>query len=96
MEIVSARGTVLPLTRDDILEHLKTEAGADTNGIDGETLLFSSGMIDSFAMVSLIVFIERSCGIRIKPTEVTMDNLDSIERILRLADRKCADQNDAG
>ena len=47
-------------------------------------------------MVSLIVFIERSCGIRIKPTEVTMDNLDSIERILRLADRKCADQNDAG
>ena len=39
----------MPLTRDDILEHLKTEAGADTNGIDGETLLFSSGMIDSFA-----------------------------------------------
>jgi acyl carrier protein len=77
----------MAFTRDDILEHLQTEAGADTSKIDDKTLLFSSGMIDSFAMVSMIVFIERGCGIKIKPTDVNMDNLDSIERILSFVAR---------
>jgi acyl carrier protein len=33
-------------------------------------------------MVELVLFIEETCGIRMKPSEVNLDNLDSIERIL--------------
>lgn len=53
--------------------------------LDDETPLFSSGLIDSFALVDLILLIERECRIRVGPTEVTLDNLDSIARILRFA-----------
>jgi acyl carrier protein len=56
--------------------------GLDTHEIDDETRLFSSGLLDSFSMVDLIFFIEENAKIRIKPTEVNLDNLDSIQRIL--------------
>ena len=81
----------MSLTRDAILEHLEAEAGADPRGIEDTTLLFSSGLVDSFAMVSLIIFIESSSGIKIKPTDVTLDNLDSVERILQFVERRGGD-----
>jgi len=50
--------------------------------------LFSSGIIDSFSLVSLMAFIEDKGNLRINPSEVTIDNLDSIERILKFVDSK--------
>ena len=42
-------------------------------------------------MVSLIIFIENSSGIKIKPTDVTLDNLDSVERILQFVESRGGD-----
>ena len=50
--------------------------------------LFRSGTVDSFAPITLLTFLESQCGFRIGPMEVTLDNFDSIERILRFAERK--------
>ena len=50
--------------------------------------LFSSGIVDSFTPITLMTFLESQCGFRIGPMEVTLDNFDSIERILRFAERK--------
>ena len=49
---------------------------------------FSSGIVDSFAPIALITLLESQCGFRIGPMEVTLDNLDAVERILRFAERK--------
>ena len=77
----------MALTRETILDHLGSRMGVDTAGLDDETPLFSGGILDSFSMVDLILFIESATGQRMSPTEVNLDNLDSVARILRYADR---------
>lgn len=77
----------MPLTRDDLYQALQTELGLDTSTIQDDTLLFSSGIIDSFSLVSLIVFIEARGGVKIDAMDVNLDNLDSIDRILKFVNR---------
>ncbi len=72
----------MSLTQDHLLNYLDQEHGLDPTQIDSDTLLFSDGLLDSFTMVELIAFIESKAQFRMKATEVNLDNLDSIQRIL--------------
>ena len=65
-------------------------SGVDTADIEGDTELFSSGLIDSFALVTLMTFIETEGSFRINPAEVNLENLDTIDRILAFANSKIA------
>ncbi|WP_165842935.1 acyl carrier protein [Phenylobacterium deserti] len=47
--------------------------------------LFSSGLIDSFSLVSLLSFLETEGGFMIDPVDVNLENFDTIERILAYA-----------
>lgn len=64
----------------------------ELSGLDGEatidTPLFSSGALDSVAMLSLIALVEESAGIEIHAEDVTLDNFDSVERIVRFAESR--------
>lgn len=65
----------------------------DDLGIDGGELkldepLFSSGIIDSFSLVSLLTFLESAHKIRINPTEVNLDNFDSLEKMHKYVESK--------
>jgi len=51
--------------------------------IDYDTTLFSSGIIDSMGVIALVEFIETHTGRKIKPTEITLDNFDSVDNILK-------------
>ena len=66
---------------DQIMEYLKSDLAIDVDDLSSETPLFSSGIIDSFALVSLMTFIESEGGIRIAPSDVNLSNFDSISRI---------------
>ena len=44
--------------------------------------LIHIGLLDSFGMVELMSFIEASANIRLDPGDVTLENLDSVNRIL--------------
>ena len=72
-----------------ILEYVKREyieqGGDDDVGVD--TPLISSGIVDSFSMVSLKVFIEKTYGIRIPEREATPEAVDSGRRIVALVER---------
>lgn len=46
--------------------------------------LFSAAMLDSFAMVELMTFIETETGLALGPQDATLENLDSINRILAM------------
>jgi acyl carrier protein len=70
------------LTQEDLVAYMEQELGVDIADVRPDTALFSSGVIDSFALVSLITFIEEKCRFRVNPMDVSLDNMDSIDRIL--------------
>ena len=70
------------ITHEGILEFLEDDLGIDTEDIETQTLLFSSGIIDSFALVTLMTFLESAGNFRIAPADVNLDNMDSIDRML--------------
>lgn len=70
------------LTNEAILDFLETDLGVEISDIDADTSLFSSQLVDSFALVTLMMFLEREAGIRIAPVDVNLDNMDTINRML--------------
>ena len=80
----------MALTADDLTSYMQDDLGVDMGDIEPGTPLFSSGLIDSFAMVSLITYIEDRCSLRMNADDVNLDNLDSIERILDYVARAVA------
>ncbi|MEC9359302.1 MAG: acyl carrier protein [Pseudomonadota bacterium] len=80
----------MKLTEESLLQFLRDELGVDVAAIDGTTPLFSRGLIDSFALVSLMTFVESSAGLRIRSDEVTLDNFDSVDRILGFVEHRAA------
>lgn len=76
-----------------MLEHARLlDNVRELSGLNGEatidTPLFSSGALDSVAMLSLIALVEESAGIEIHAEDVTLDNFDSVERIVRFAESR--------
>lgn len=70
----------MSLNVEDLIGYLKNDLNID-EPVDAETELFSSGLLDSVSMVSLITFIEERSGATIQPGDVTLDNFDTVERI---------------
>jgi len=62
------------------------EEGDDVE-ITNDTRLISGGIVDSFSMVSLKLFLERQYEIRIPDAEATPANFDTVERIATLVTR---------
>jgi hypothetical protein len=53
-----------------------------------ETLLFSTGLLDSFSVAVPLVFLDEQGGFTVEPTGDTLDNLDSVEKVLAIVRRK--------
>lgn len=49
-----------------------------------ETPLISSGYVDSFSMVSLLVYLERKFNIKIPPAKATPEVFNTVSRIAEL------------
>lgn len=52
--------------------------------------LFSNGLLDSFNLVELITTLESNFSIKIKATEVNLDNFDTVESIEKFIATKSA------
>lgn len=72
----------MSLTAEAILQFMNDELGIDTSGLGPDSPLFSSGVIDSFSLVTLLSHIEQTCGFQIGSTDVNLDNFDSLARIV--------------
>jgi acyl carrier protein len=72
----------MPLASETIKTYLSNRLGVDTADLTDESPLFSSSLVDSFSLVELITFIESEGAIKVDAWDVTLDNFDSIERIL--------------
>ena len=56
----------------------------DDREINIDTPLISGGIVDSFSMVSLKVFIETKYNVQIPDTKATLDAFDSVNNIANL------------
>lgn len=72
-----------------ILNYVKreyTEEGGDAQiGVD--TPLISGGIVDSFSMVSLKLFIEKQWGVQVPDREATPAAFDTVRNIVDLVER---------
>ncbi len=55
--------------------------------LERDETIFSSGLLDSFSVTQLICFLEDRFGIRIAISDVTLQDFDTIGRILELVGR---------
>jgi len=69
-----------------IIDYVKHEylEDEDAEEIDENTPLISSGIVDSFSMVSLKTFLEKKFEIKIPDDKATTDAFDSINNIINL------------
>jgi len=72
-----------------ILEYVKKEylEEDDEREIGEDTRLISSGIVDSFSMVSLKRFLEKRYQIQIPDSEATTDAFDTVASIAALVER---------
>lgn len=71
--------------RQTLRTALVTRFRVDRDRLDDDTGLFSSGLIDSLSVMDLVCFVEGEIGWAIPPAAVTLDNFDSVNRIVRFA-----------
>jgi acyl carrier protein len=53
----------------------------------GEALI-SSGLVDSFSLVDLALFVEENYGVRIDDTELNADTFDSLEQLAAIIEER--------
>jgi len=75
------------MTKNDIFSFLKTQFAIDAADLDENTGLFSEGLLDSFSIMDLVMYIENTSGIKLQPTDVNLDNLDSVAKILNFVSK---------
>jgi acyl carrier protein/D-alanine--poly(phosphoribitol) ligase subunit 2 len=63
---------------------IKEYIGDGDAEITYDTPLISSGYVDSFSMISLLVFIERKFKIKIPPSKATPETFDNVNKIVAL------------
>lgn len=58
--------------------------GEDAGELTAETPLISTGILDSMATLKLVLFLENEFSVSINPQEVSVEHLDTIEKISAL------------
>ena len=61
---------------------LVTQFRIDRNGLDDHSALFSSGLVDSLGVMDLVGFVEGQIGQPVPVEAITLENFDSIARIV--------------
>ncbi len=76
------------LTEGALLQFLQDQR--QISGLEPDSALFSDGTIDSLGMIDLITFIEESEDLSIGHADVTLENFDSVSRIINFVRQKVA------
>ena len=74
-----------PMTRT-VLDYVASEYLDDEDDVElaPDTPLISSGIVDSFSMVSLKTFLEKKYGVKLPDDEATPEAFDTVSSIVAL------------
>jgi acyl carrier protein len=71
--------------REKLIEYIQSEFLSDPDiNIDGNTKLISTGLIDSFSLVSLQRFIEKEFGKLIPAPKITAENFNTVNQMIEI------------
>ena len=74
---------------EDIITFIDDELLDDPDvELDENTSLFQDRVLDSLNLVMLIGHLEKTYNIKIKSSEVSIDNLDSVSKMIEFIQRK--------
>ncbi len=74
--------------KDLVLKYIIREYMEDEEAeITYDTPLISSGYVDSFSMVSLLVFLQNKFKIKIPPSKASPEAFDSVNKIVALVNQ---------
>ena len=76
------------MTESDLLAYLQQQFGLKPGDFMDTTGLFSEGLLDSFSIVDLVTYIETATGLKFDPTELNLENLDSVAKIRGFVETK--------
>ena len=74
------------VTPNSLRRYVCDQLRIELSDLAPDTALFSSGLLDSFAMADLVSHIESNANIMIPPEDFTLNNLDSIDKIVAYLD----------
>ena len=70
---------------EKLIEYIKNEFLTDSNvKIDADTKLISTGLMDSFSLVSLQRFIQTEFGKKIPPPKITTESFDTVKQMMEI------------
>ena len=75
------------MTRETLKTFIQSRFGLREE-LGDDTPIFSKGLLDSFSMIELIAHLESEARIKVGAMEVTLENLDSVQKILRFVQSK--------
>jgi acyl carrier protein len=76
-------------TREELRNYITADLMRDASYQLGDAeALISGGLIDSFSLVELQLFIEQKFGVFIDDTELTTDNIDNLNDIVALVEKR--------
>lgn len=79
--------------KEKIIEYIRDEYVEDESmEVNVDTPLISSGIVDSFSMVSLKMYLEEEYSIRMTDDEASTEAFDNVGRIIDLVKMKLADK----
>lgn len=80
-------GLVMELFESELLDLIAQESGLKPAALIAANGLMSTGVLDSFALVTVITFVEEQIGGEVPPSDLTFENFDSIGGICRYVER---------
>jgi acyl carrier protein len=73
--------------KEKLIEFITKEFGVEDIEINEDTKLISSGLIDSFSLVSLQTYIAKESGKMIPAPRITAQSFDTVRQMLEIIDK---------
>ena len=74
--------------REKLLAFVSDRAGVEVDRLTTETPLFSDGLLDSMIVLEMAAFVGKEAGVKFGPLDMTLQNMDSVAKILRFVGSK--------
>jgi acyl carrier protein len=71
-------------TKARIREFIKGSLGIDESSIKDGDPLYTSGIIDSFAFIEMMSFLESELDIKLDLSELSIEDMDTIEALSKI------------
>jgi acyl carrier protein len=75
---------------EDLFDYVSERANVARATLDADTPLFSDGLLDSMSVLEVTAFIEQRSGVHFAASDINLDNLDSVGRMLGFVNSKRA------